>query len=72
MNTTTTTFQCPRCEDRGVIHTEVMKGVWGFGQCNCQPPEYWKARSDRKMAELKKRLDEAKERINRGEEGGEV
>jgi hypothetical protein len=70
MEATTTT--CPKCEDRGVVHVQVMAGCWSIGQCDCRPPEYWKAESDRKMAEFKKRLDEARKQFGGGEEGGEV
>lgn len=70
MEATTTT--CPKCDDRGVVHVQVMAGCWSIGQCDCQPPEYWAEQSNKRMAELKMRLEEARKRIGGGEEGGEV
>lgn len=61
-----TTTTCPKCNDRGVIHTDLGFG-WGFNQCDCRPPEYWAEQSDKRMAELKQRIREAEKRLKDGE-----
>jgi hypothetical protein len=66
-----TTTQCPKCNDRGVVHTEIMAGVWGVGQCDCQPPEHWLERHNRRMAILKQQLIESGIQFG-GEKGGEI
>jgi hypothetical protein len=55
---TTTTTNCPICEDSGVIHKE-LNFAYTFEQCSCKPPGHWMEQSDRVIARLEVLIEEA-------------